>query len=293
MHVELIPGRYVIAVSGGVDSVALLDLARQLPGVKLVVAHYDHGIRTDSASDRLLVQRLAATHKLPFVYDIGNLGPDTSEDTARKARYAFLQKVCTASNARSIVTAHHQDDVLETAIFNVLRGTGRKGLTALHSRGQIIRPLLHIPKYELVQYATRHSLEWREDSTNGETKYARNYIRSNIMPRLGVSGRQQLLEIVTSMHGVNQAIDSQLTTYLHTQTVSGHLDRHYFIMLSHAEAKEAIAAWLRAHGQRSFDTPKLERLVVAAKTGKSGTVADVSRGMIMIIGKYSLALRRG
>src|SRR5882724_1815869 len=133
---DIKPGRYVVATSGGVDSMALLHLLYQMSrdsdaGWWLTVAHFDHGIRSDSAEDRQLVQAIARQYGLPFVYDEGRLGPGASEATARQARYSFLHQVLGASGARAIMTAHHQDDVLETAIFNLIRGTGRKGLTSL------------------------------------------------------------------------------------------------------------------------------------------------------------------
>ena len=113
------PGTYVVAVSGGVDSMVLLDLLAKQPDIKLIVAHYDHGIRSDSKLDRELVASSAKKYKIPFVYESGNLGPGTSENQARIARYNFLRKVQKESKADAIVTAHHQDDALETAILNI------------------------------------------------------------------------------------------------------------------------------------------------------------------------------
>src|SRR5437764_343012 len=127
------PGKYVVAVSGGVDSVALLDMLARSDDLKLVVAHFDHGIRKDSAKDRKFVEDLAKNYDLPFVYEEGHLGSGTSEAVARGARYDFLHRVKKSHGAQAIITAHHQDDVLETAIINLLRGTGRKGLTSLTS----------------------------------------------------------------------------------------------------------------------------------------------------------------
>src|ERR1019366_2308598 len=86
MNASLAPGKYVGAVSGGVDSVSLLHLLQGQPGVKLIVAHFDHGIREDSPEDRRLVQDAARNYRLPFVYDTGGLGVGTSEATARTAR---------------------------------------------------------------------------------------------------------------------------------------------------------------------------------------------------------------
>src|SRR6185436_20114617 len=127
MKISVRPGKYVVAVSGGVDSMVLLDLLRQKPKLELVVAHFDHGIREDSAQDRKLVQRIAKAYGLPFVHAKGNLGPKAGEALAREARYAFLRQVQADHDAKAIITAHHQDDMLKTAIMNLLRGTGRRG----------------------------------------------------------------------------------------------------------------------------------------------------------------------
>jgi tRNA(Ile)-lysidine synthetase-like protein len=131
MKIQLPKGRYVVAVSGGVDSVVLLDALSKLPNLELVVAHLDHGIREDSIEDRRFVASLAASYGLVFEYGEGRLGSGASEATAREARYNFLRGVKMKHDAKAIITAHHQDDLIETAILNMLRGTGRKGLTSL------------------------------------------------------------------------------------------------------------------------------------------------------------------
>jgi tRNA(Ile)-lysidine synthase len=129
MDISVEPGRYVIAVSGGVDSVALLHALTKRPALDMIVAHFDHGIRPESAQDAAFVRTLAESYGLPFVTDRVELGPDASEASARQARYSFLRTLQRQYDATSIITAHHQDDLLETAIINLLRGTGRRGLT--------------------------------------------------------------------------------------------------------------------------------------------------------------------
>src|SRR5688572_27728765 len=133
MKINVAPGKYIVAVSGGVDSMVLLHLLSQHSQSELIVAHFDHGIRPDSAEDRKLVEKTAKKYGLEFVYREGELGPGASEAEAREARYGFLQIIKVKHNAKAIVTAHHQDDMLETAIINMLRGTGRKGLSSLVS----------------------------------------------------------------------------------------------------------------------------------------------------------------
>lgn len=290
MHVALDPGKYVVAVSGGVDSVVLLDMVRQLPDVKLVVAHFDHGIREDSAEDRRFVQRLAEKHSLPFVFGEGKLGIGASEDRARQARYEFFDQVQRAAGARAVVLAHHQDDAIETAIINLLRGTGRRGLSSLRERDGVMRPLLQVTKRQLQAYATANKLEWREDSTNQDTTYLRNYVRHKILPHFTIEQRNKFITLVATAAETNQQLDAQLVNYLHLQPSRGELNRKMFVHLPHAVAREVLASWLRHQGVRAFDSKTLERLVVAAKTAKPGTIADVLQGYRLQVGRDSLVL---
>lgn len=304
MKVELPAGKYVVAVSGGVDSVVLLRLLVEQLSVasnqrqaldstnplRLIVAHFDHGIRPDSAEDRKLVQKLAADYGLPFVYGNGRLGASTSEAAARSARYTFLRQVQAASGAQAIVTAHHQDDVLETAILNMVRGTGRKGLTALSNTPGLLRPLLAMTKQELRTYAMQQSLQWREDSTNSDDKYLRNYVRHSVVPKFTSEQRNTLLQIITNLRTTNQEIDRIGLNLLHVQPAIRQLDRSWFIQLPHSVAREVLAMWLRVRGINQFDARMLERLTVAAKTGRPGTHVDVMQGATMKIEKKHLAL---
>lgn len=278
-----------MAVSGGVDSVALLHALQDKPGLELVVAHFDHGIRPDSGEDAWHVKNLAEDYDVPFVAAEGELGPGASEAAAREARYVFLRQVLDERNARAIVTAHHQDDVLETAIINLLRGTGRKGLSSLASRDDLERPLLEIPKSTILAYAKQNNLGWREDSSNANQAYLRNYVRRRILPRFDEAARSELLEVIqTSSHG-NAEIDTLLVKYLPI-SASGELRRHDFNLLPHDMSREVMAAWLRSYDIRDFDSKTLERLVVAGKTARPGSRFDVLRDAEMRVSDKHLAL---
>lgn len=280
----------MVAVSGGVDSVVLLHLLKELPGVRLTVAHFDHGIRSDSAEDRKLVQELARAYGLPFVYDADQLGAGASEAVAREARYAFLHRVRAATGADAIVTAHHEDDLLETMILNLLRGTNRRGLSSLRSTDTVRRPLLHVPKRGLLRYAEREGLAWHEDSTNTDERYLRNYIRHNILPRFAESDREAWRAIYHRSRELNQAIHEHLTDYLRVEPAPTVLDRHRFIMLPHTVAREVMAAWLLQNTGVELSRKLLERLVVAAKTGKNGSKTDVNGAYWLAISAAALTL---
>ena len=201
------PGKYVLAVSGGLDSVCLLDILARTRTYELIVAHFDHGIRADSSLDGRFVRRLAAARGLDYIQAEGHLGSQAGEAAARRARYAFLQDVVLDSRADALITAHHQGDRLETAIINLIRGTGRRGLTSLRETDSIRRPLLRVDKDDLRQYALRNRLVWREDPTNQDTRYLRNYIRHNVISRLSVCQRKDLLNLIDRQETVNERLD--------------------------------------------------------------------------------------
>jgi tRNA(Ile)-lysidine synthetase-like protein len=286
VKIDIKPGKYVVAVSGGVDSMVLLDLLRLEPRAQVIVAHFDHGIRPDSHLDREFVQHVAMTYHLPFVYDRAELGLNASEAKAREARYEFLHKARVASGADAVVTAHHQDDLLETALINLLRGTGRKGLSSLKSTDTVVRPLLHASKGDIKDYARRHGLTWREDSTNSDTRYLRNHVRHNVLAKMDAHQRAQLKAIAARMQAVNSEIDTLLEA-----TLQPELSREWFNGLPHAVAREVLASWLRLHNVRDFDRKLLERTVVAAKVAQPNRVIDVAHGSYISVGKDNLALK--
>lgn len=293
------PVVYVVAVSGGVDSVVLLDMLatgglHAAPfdrPYRLAVAHFDHGIRPDSAEDRRFVEKLAAKYPLPYVFEAGHLGADVSEATARHARYDFLRRVKQDYGAVAIVTAHHQDDVLETAVLNLLRGTGRKGLSSLRSTQEIIRPLLGYTKAELLAYARDKGLEWREDSTNRDTKYLRNYVRHVLLAKATSVQLERLRELIGEAHTRNILIDSILEQVLDQLTVQpGRLDSARLKLIPEAVAKELLASWLRRWGIAGFDRRTLHRLWRAAMELAPGKRVDINKRWWMEIGRNEVRL---
>lgn len=290
MDVTIAPGTYVVAVSGGVDSMVLLDLLAARDDLKLIVAHFDHGIRPDSGEDRALVRAAAERYGLPFVFDEGHLGPGASEAAARESRYRFLRAVRRATSADAILTAHHEDDVIETAIINMLRGTNRRGLASLHAYSDVIRPFLGNTKQNILTYAREHGLKWREDTTNQDTRYLRNYVRHNIMEKFSDDERAELLKHINNLAKLNTDIERDLVNHLHMHPVAGQLDRYWFIMLPHNVAREVLASWLRSFDIMNFDSKLLEKLIVGAKTLQPGKRLDVDKEHRIVINKGNLAL---
>lgn len=285
MELHIKPGKYIVAVSGGVDSVVLLDVLRQQSGLELVVAHFDHGIRSDSAKDRKFVEQTAQKYGLEYMFAEGHLGKDASEAEARSARYDFLRSVRRQYHADAIITAHHQDDVFETMLINMIRGTGRLGLSSLRSTDELLRPFVFTPKASIVQYALDHDISWHEDSTNTSDVYFRNYLRHHIMPRLTPSQRQNLVAIYMNMLSLNPQIDAEIATLLSQVLYQEGLLRTPFIQLTHAVACEVLAYWLRTKHAVRLERKQIERLVVAVKIAQPGTSYDIDKRTIMNISR--------
>ncbi len=296
MNINLEPGKYVVAVSGGVDSVVLLHKLAdnsEFPtsDYRFAVAHLDHGIRDDSVDDRQSTGDLAAKYKLPFYYDEGKLGPDASEAEARTARYTFLRKIRKSTDSKAIITAHHQDDRIETVFINLLRGTGRKGLSSLGSGPHIRRPLLNMSKREIIQYAQKYNLTWREDSTNQDNKYLRNNLRNRVLSKLTDMQRERILEILDTSDHQNREIDTILDKLLNRQD-SDQMKRAWFIALPHTISGEVLSHWLRNENM-SFDHMAIERLIVSLKTLNPGTKTDINGGWYFTIGSHNIRIHRG
>jgi tRNA(Ile)-lysidine synthetase-like protein len=286
--VLLPPGKYVVAVSGGVDSVVLLHMLSLHNELELVVAHYDHGIRSDSAADAAFVQELAKNYGFEYVTDSGNLGADASEAEARNKRYKFLQSVKQKTDAKAIVTAHHQDDVIETSMINLLRGTGRHGITALKNRPDIIRPLLEVPKSEILNYAKEQNITWHEDSTNTDTKYLRNKLRLDILPKMTIKQRHDWLAMIAGMQKINENLDVEIQQVMRRGRHKGQhvVNRAWFIKLPHVVAKEVVVVLLQELHAKDIDKKSVERIVVQIKTLPHGKVIQTT-GIDVVLTKRS------
>jgi tRNA(Ile)-lysidine synthase len=198
------PGGAIVAVSGGADSVALLDLMSEVATewrLSLTVAHADHGIQAVSRLIGQAVRDLAERYGLPFELGELGLGPDASETTARRARYRWLREVQQRVGARYLVTAHHRDDQVETVLLRVLRGSGLAGLAGISARGPggLVRPLLPFAKAELVAHAAAGGLPVHDDPANRNPRHARSWVRTVMLPllteRFGVGVGNDLLRL--------------------------------------------------------------------------------------------------
>jgi tRNA(Ile)-lysidine synthetase-like protein len=177
--------RFILAVSGGVDSVVLLHVfSRLLARPQFVVAHYNHGLRgSASDSDQSFVAHLCAEKNLTF--ETKNRPPTSSNSEAdlRHDRRFFLETVRQTYDAAWIVTAHHADDQFETFLMRLVRGTGLEGLKSMSIvDGHFLKPWLEINRAPIKSFAAREKIEWVEDESNTTDRYLRNRIRRTVVP---------------------------------------------------------------------------------------------------------------
>lgn len=179
----------IVGVSGGTDSVVLLDLLQKLD-YKCIIAHCNFNLRKDeSKRDESFVRTLSKANQIPlYVIDFETNEYATTnnisiEMAARELRYSWFEKLCRENDAQAIAVGHHLDDNIETMLLNLTRGTGLKGLTGMPVRnGNIVRPLLNISRNEISQYLNENKLKFVEDGSNASTEFLRNKIRHQLIP---------------------------------------------------------------------------------------------------------------
>lgn len=260
--------KYIVAVSGGVDSVVLLDMMSRVGEHELIVAHFDHGIREDSADDAQFVGELAQKYGHRYFSKRESLGASASEDLARTRRYEYLHSLAAAHEAK-IVTAHHLDDLVETVAINMTRGTGWRGLAVFES--EIVRPLVDIPKEELINYANSNGLVWREDSTNRSDTYLRNRLRHHTQ-NISLDKKRQL----RALHATQKALRMEIRKEIAQLVGEGpNYSRYQF---THISSKAAVEC-LRLITDRRLTRPQLERLLHAIKTAKAGSRFEAGVGI--------------
>jgi tRNA(Ile)-lysidine synthetase-like protein len=251
----------ILAISGGVDSMVLLDLVLDIHArEKIIVAHFDHSLRgAESDWDREFIANFCNNNNLEFEtekVDIMKLAIDQKmsiENAARRYRYEFLFRIAEKYSSKYILTAHHSDDRIETAVFNLVRGSKLGGIHALSllnarhceersnpgpwkqsmdchiddSQRQrhllamtgisIFRPLLSLTKEEIITYAKEKDIVYREDSSNADTDYLRNHLRQNILPefeKINPEYRRAITNFICYTEELKGWIDEEVSIFL-------------------------------------------------------------------------------
>ncbi|MBI3591663.1 MAG: tRNA lysidine(34) synthetase TilS [Candidatus Melainabacteria bacterium] len=191
---DIFKGKQIgLAVSGGADSIVLLDVFNKLKykyDLSLFVLHYNHKWRKTSIKDSNLVEKYCIQNNIKFLYKETKGKVIKNEEEARNQRYSFFKQCARKYNLKFICTAHHKDDQLETILFRLIRGTGPNGLLPikkffnLSGNVKLFRPFLDFTKKEIIDYAKQNNLSYITDKTNYDLKYKRNLIRLKVIPNL-------------------------------------------------------------------------------------------------------------
>ncbi len=276
--------RYLIGVSGGRDSVTLLDALVDLGYKKLIVCHLNHKLREASGADARFVRKLVAAYNAKIegrahvdlelgsanVAALAQKKKMSIEVAAREARYSFFARMAKRHRCHTIFLAHHADDLVETFLINLFRGTGLTGLAAMPEASNrrvddvdltILRPLLSTWRDEIDMYVRQHRLKFREDASNKNLTPLRNRVRCRIIPyverELGRKIRMNIWRTARIAADEESWIDARLRVSFNRD---GNLNVKELRVLPVALQRRAILKWLRAQDVSGIGFEAIERV---------------------------------
>ena len=321
--------RVVVGVSGGPDSVALLDILRQLAvqegEFQLHVAHLHHGLRgADADADAQFVISLAEKWKLPYTVeriDLPEIAREEQlalEEAARRVRYAFLSRVAKTWGAQTIAVGHHADDQAETILMHLLRGAGPAGLRGMlpltpladyrllptaapiSSSLNLIRPLLELTRAQIIAYCEAAALDYRIDRSNQDTTYFRNQLRHEVLPYLAELNPQiterfcNLGEVLRADYKVLERATAEAWDTLlvaeHADAISFDLQAWHAQPLSIRRSLIRQAAYRLRKTLRDISFVHIENAVELAQRAETGSEATLPRELLVRIGYQTLTI---
>ncbi|MES2691249.1 MAG: tRNA lysidine(34) synthetase TilS [Bacteroidota bacterium] len=269
--------KFIVAVSGGKDSMSLLHACKN-NGLNIVAVHCNFMLRGDeSNADEIFVSQYCKDQGIPLEkirFDTKTESKKrklATQETARILRYEWFEKVRLQHDAEYILTAHHGNDSIETFIINLLRGTGIKGLTGIPEKnGFILRPLLGILRSEIDVYSSLYDIPFRNDSSNESDTYTRNYIRHNIIPLFEDVNKKALQHVLDAALLLNES--NELTNDLLSKLTPEYTSQKGDIFSIHLDAidhltykRTALFFWLGPYG---FNSTVIDDILLTRNTGK-------------------------
>ncbi len=252
--------KLLLAVSGGIDSMVLVDLFSKL-NFEIAVANCDFQLRgEESLNDSVFVETYCAKNKIKShlikfkTKEYANANKLSIQQAARELRYEWFNELLVTQGFDYLLTAHHLDDSLETFLINLTRGTGIEGLTGIPEvNGKIVRPLLIFSREEIENYSKTNNLEWREDSSNASDKYFRNKIRHHVVPilkELNSSLLETFQNTINNLSGTNSLAKDALSFHF-KNIADAKKDSVYFDiekLIQLENHKSYLYEWLKPFG---------------------------------------------
>jgi len=273
--------RVLLAVSGGSDSVALLRALSGAPGLEVVVAHLDHGLRDDAQQDAAWVQATCARLDVPCVLESAPIGSIASregrnvEEVGRTVRYAFLARIARQRACDVVATGHTRSDQAESVLLQLLRGAAHpRGIEP--RRGRVVRPLLELSKDDLRGWLDGLGQDWREDASNRDTARDRAWIRIQVVPRLERRRPGAVARLARFGHLQREQADL-LADEARRRFGDGPLARDALLAAPPALQREALARLIRAAGGEA-ESLHLDA-ILAALRGEGATRRDLPGGV--------------
>ena len=257
--------RFLLGVSGGVDSVVLAHLLYTLE-IDFGIAHVNYGLRgADSDADEQLVRDLAASLGVACHVTQAPIDPTASgiQEKARDLRYNWFSEVLESNAYGTILTAHHADDQLETLFMRLTRGSGLEGLGGIQdNKGLLVRPLLPFQKDEILAFAKEQKLHWREDVSNSSSRYLRNAIRHKVLPSFMELSPDAAANTLTSMQHLRDAFEGIQSQMQNIKTDWKQQGEALKIPFSSIDALHPKSFWLHhLFAPYGFDVKEVEKLL--------------------------------
>ncbi len=264
---KIIHKKLLIAVSGGVDSITLLDLLHETSKIlklQLTVAHIHHGLNRQNYRNKtqIFVHSLCEGMQIPFLTNEPKKKSYSSETKLRELRYRHLRQWMKSYNY--LVLAHTADDLLETRLIRLIRGTGTEGLSSMEFLIQNqLRPLIHITKKDILKYARLRKLEWMEDPSNQDTTTIRNWIRKHWLPKIEKKRAGSIQNLSQSLERLTQTLPKK-----YTDLNSKGIPRKEFIKYSSNEQKQWLASYMKQQQISNYTHRHIEELLKHIQSSK-------------------------
>ena len=233
----------VAAVSGGPDSMALLHLLSRVKkalDIEVICAHVHHNVRKESDAEKVFVEGFCKKNNIVFEYmKIEDYGDDNFHNEARSKRYNYFSKIVKKYNAKFLFTAHHGDDLIETILMRIVRGStlrGYSGFSKILDMGnyKIVRPLIHVTKQDIIDYDKKNNISYVLDKSNTKDVYTRNRFRKYIVPEIkkeDINVHSKFYKFSKTLLEYNEYIDSQVKKIIRDVYPQGVLNIDKFLKL--------------------------------------------------------------
>lgn len=287
----------VIGVSGGPDSMALLYIMNQFKekiGFKIICAHVNHNKRPESEKEQKCLEKYCKENNIIFEYiKINNWGDDNFHNEARTVRYNFFDEIINIYSARYLMTAHHGDDLIETILMRIVRGStlkGYSGFSRIVDKGNytLVRPLITVTKTEIEDFDIKNNIWYAIDSSNNEDYYTRNRYRHKVLPFLKKEDpnvHKKFLKYSKILLENNEFIENEASKYFNKVFHNGNLNIDKFVQLDKVIQNKIIYNILeRIYGDDLFIIcdAHVDLIFNLISSNKSNSIVHLPNNLVVI-----------